>query len=123
MSVEEEVRAASAAWARALVGSDAPTVAGFMTDDWVYVAADGITSRADIVEWITTGRLVHHSMEVVGEARVAAAGDSVLVTARKASSGTWDGVEYTADEWISEVYVVVDGRWRCALSHKTPANA
>ena len=123
MGVEDEVRAVAAAWDEALVGNDAPMVARFMTDDWVYVGADGITSRADIIGWITTGRLTHRSMDVVGADRVAAVGDSVLVTARKASSGTWDGVEYAADEWISEVYVRVDGRWRCALSHKTPANA
>ena len=123
MGVEDEVRAVAAAWDEALVGNDAPMVARFMTDDWVYVGADGITSKADIIGWITTGRLTHRSMDVVGADRVAAVGDSVLVTARKASSGTWDGVEYAADEWISEVYVRVDGRWRCALSHKTPANA
>jgi uncharacterized protein (TIGR02246 family) len=123
MGVEDEVRAVAAAWAEALVGNDAPTIASFMTDDWVYVGADGITSKADIIDWITTGRLTHHSMDVVGADRVAAAGDSVLVTARKSSSGTWDGVEYTANEWISEVYVRVDGLWRCALSHKTPGNA
>ena len=123
MGVEDEVRAVAAAWDEALVGNDAPIVARFMTDDWVYVGADGITSKSDIIGWITTGRLTHRSMDVVGADRVAAVGDSVLVTARKASSGTWDGVEYAADEWISEVYVRVDGRWRCALSHKTPANA
>ena len=55
-----------------------------------------------------------------GEDRVARAADTVLVTARKTSSGRWDGVPYTADEWISEVYVRVDDSWRCALSHKTP---
>ena len=58
-------------------------------------------------------------MTVVGADRVVRAGDAVLVTARKASSGVWDGVPYTADEWISEVYVHMDRRWRCALSQKT----
>jgi uncharacterized protein (TIGR02246 family) len=123
MGVEDEVRAIAAAWDEALVRNDAPAIASFMSDDWVYVGANGITSKADIIDWISTGRLTHHSMDVVGTDRVAATGDSVLVTARKASSGTWDGAEYSADEWISEVYVRVDGRWRCALSHKTPASA
>jgi ketosteroid isomerase-like protein len=94
-------------------------VASFMTDDWVYIGPDGPTPKAELIGWIASGRLAHHSMTVVGEARVVRAGDTVLVTARKASSGRWNGEPYTADEWITEVYVRVDGSWRCALSHKT----
>jgi ketosteroid isomerase-like protein len=113
----------SAAWDAALIRNDAPLVAGFMTDDWVYVGPTGPTARADLVGWIASGRLAHHTMTVVGGVRVAAAADTVLLTARKASSGTWDGAPYTADEWISEVFVQSGGVWRCALSHKTAAEA
>ena len=93
-----------------------------MTDDWVYVGPDGAAPKADIIEWIASGRLAHHSMTVVGADRVIRAGDTVLVTARKRSTGRWEGVEYEADEWISEVYVSTDGRWLCALSQKTAAD-
>ena len=119
MTVEAEVRAVSAEWDDALVGNNAAQVGAFMTDDWVYVGPEGPTAKADLVDWIASGRLAHHSMTVVGEDRVVRAGDTVLVTARKASSGRWEGIPYTADEWITEVYVQVDGSWRCALSHKT----
>ena len=91
-----------------------------MTDDWVYVGPEGPVAKADLVGWIASGRLAHHSMTLVGEDRVAGARDTVLVTARKASSGRWDGIPYTADEWITEVYVQVSGVWQCVLSHKTP---
>jgi ketosteroid isomerase-like protein len=60
-------------------------------------------------------------MEIVGDARVVAYGDSAIVTARKQSTGAWNGVQYTADEWITEVFVRTDNRWLCALSHKCPA--
>jgi len=121
MTVEDEVRACSAVRDEALVGNDAALIAGYMTDDWVYIGPDGITPKADIIGWIASGRLAHHSMGAVGAERVArAGGDAVVVSARKASSGTWDGVAYTADEWISEVYVRVDGRWLCAFSQKSP---
>lgn len=121
MTVEDEVRACSAVRDEALVGNDAALIAGYMTDDWVYIGPDGITPKADIIGWIASGRLAHHSMGAVGTERVARAGeDAVVVSARKASSGTWDGVAYTADEWISEVYVRVDGRWLCAFSQKSP---
>jgi ketosteroid isomerase-like protein len=120
MTVEDEVRACVATRDKVLVGNDAAQIAAFMTDDWVYVGPDGPVPKADIIGWIATGRLRHDSMATVGADRVARAGEAVVVTARKASSGTWDGTPYTADEWISEVYVRTDGGWRCAFSQKTP---
>lgn len=123
MSVESEVLAVSAAWDAALVHNDAEAVAAFMADEWVYVGPTGPTGKADIVGWIAGGQLAHHTMETVGEARVAGHGESVVVTARKRSTGAWDGVAYAADEWISEVFVRSDGRWTCVLSHKCPAAA
>ena len=52
-----------------------------------------------------------------------AAGGTVTLTARKTSAGAWGGNPYTADEWITEVYVRTGNGWRCALSQKTPAAA
>jgi ketosteroid isomerase-like protein len=119
MTAEAEVRAVSMAWDEALVRNDASLVASFMTDDWVYVGPTGPTPKADIIGWIASGRLRHHRMTVVSADRIRRAGDTVLLTARKASSGAWDGVPYTADEWITEVYVRMNGSWRCTLSQKT----
>jgi ketosteroid isomerase-like protein len=119
VTIEDDVRAVSAAFDDALIRNDAPAIAAFMTDDWVYVGPGGATAKADIIDWIASGRLVHHTMTVVGPERVVRAGDTVLVTARKTSSGEWDGVAYTADEWISELYVPTDAGWRCAFSQKT----
>ena len=121
MTAEEKVRALSAAWDAALVRNDAPLVASFMTDDWVYVGPNGVTSKSDIIGWIASGRLVHHTMVVIGGERVLRAANTVLLTARKKSSGEWDGIPYEADEWISEVFVQVGENWRCALSQKTAA--
>lgn len=61
-------------------------------------------------------------MELVGTARVARYGDAIVVTARKASTGSWDGAPYSADEWISEVFVQRHDRWPCVLSHKAPVD-
>ena len=118
VQTETEILAASAAWDAALIDNDAGAVASFMADEWVFVSPSGITPKAALIEWIATGRLAHHAMEAIGPPRVAIHGDVVIVTARKASSGTWDGASYTADEWISEVFVRRDGRWTCVLSHK-----
>jgi ketosteroid isomerase-like protein len=119
MTAEAEARALSVAWDEALIRNDAPLVASFMTEDWVYVGPNGPVPKADIIGWIASGRLEHHSMTVVGADRVVCTGEAVVVTARKKSSGTWDGVPYRADEWITEVWGRTDGSWRCLLSHKT----
>ena len=117
--IEAEILAISDAWDTALVSNDAPAIAAFMADEWVFVAPGGMTPKADLIGWIATGRLVHLSMRLVGAPRVAVHGTLVILTARKASSGTWDGTAYTADEWITEVYVRDRTYWSCVLSHKS----
>lgn len=121
MTIEDEVCAVSAAFDAALISNNASEVASFMDDDWVYVNPEGITPKADIIDWIASDRLAHHSMQGLGTDRVVHAGGTVIVTSRKTSSGTWDGVPYIADEWVSEVYVRTDGHWRCMFSRKSPA--
>ncbi|TDU83109.1 uncharacterized protein DUF4440 [Kribbella voronezhensis] len=121
MTVDSEALAVSAAWDAALVRTDAEAIAGFMADDWAYIGSTGATPKADIIAWIASGKLAHHTMETIGAARVNVHGETAVITARKQSTGSWDGVSYAADEWISEVFVVQAGRWRCILSHKCPA--
>ena len=121
MSVEDDIRSISASWDQALTANDADAVASFMTDDWVYVAPNGVTPKADIISWIRSGRLRHHAMRTTGRERLAIHGSTAVLTARKTSSGTWDGQTYAADEWISEVYVRDGEQWLCMLSQKSPA--
>ena len=118
MTVEDEVRAVAAESDAVLIGNDADVIATYWTDDWVAVDAGGITPKSDIIGWIASGRLAHHSMTVVGGERIARVGDAVVLTARKASSGTWDGSPYTIEEWISQLYVRSEGRWLQAFCHK-----
>ena len=121
MTIEEQVRAVAAEWDRIVVGNDAEVVGSFMTDDWVYVSSTGAATKADITGWIADGRLAHHSMQVVGGERVARAGDAVVLTARKTSTGAWEGTPYSADEWISQVWVSTPAGWKCAFAHKCDA--
>jgi ketosteroid isomerase-like protein len=120
--VEAEVLAISVARDAVLVTNDAEAIAASMSDDWVYVGPTGPIPKTDIIGWIATGRLAHHEMRTVDGPRVAAHGDTVLVTARMASAGIWDGVAYTADEWITDVYSRTGGRWLCILSQKCPVD-
>ena len=44
-----------------------------------------------------------------------------VVTGRGQNTGTFNGQPIAADEWITDVYRKVDGRWLCVLTHLTPA--
>ncbi len=117
-TIEDEIRATANAWNRALIANDAEAIASFMTGDWVFVGPNGVTPKTELIGWIASGRLAHHSLETVGAERFAIHGDTVLVTGRGRSTGSWEGVAYATDDWTTDVFVRQDGRWLCALSHK-----
>jgi hypothetical protein len=119
MTAEDEVRAVAAAFDEVLIGNDATAVANFLTDGWAYVGPDGIVPKSDLIDWIASGKLAHHTMTTVGAERLAQVGDTFVFTARKASSGTWDGTPYTTEEWITDIYIHENGHWHCAFSQKT----
>ncbi|MDN3240529.1 nuclear transport factor 2 family protein [Glycomyces tritici] len=121
MSIETEVQAVAEAFSLALLANDAPRIADHLTDAWVYVGPDGMVAKADLIEWIASGRLAHLTMDAAGPERTVATRDALLVTCRRTSTGTWEGEPYAADEWITDLWVRNGDTWRCAFSQKTPA--
>ena len=121
MTTEDEIRETMRAFDQALLANDAPAVGSFMADDWIFVGPEGIATKADIVGHIAAGRLTHTAFEAIGAERIVIRGSIVLVTSRRRTAGTFDGVPYTTEEWLSEVYEKVDDRWVCVLSHKADA--
>jgi ketosteroid isomerase-like protein len=119
-TIEEEIRAFGAALDEALIANDAAAIAPFFGDEWIFIGPNGPTQKAHLVDWIATGKLAHHSMHSIGEPRIVVYGETVVASARRASTGLWEGVTYSADEWITEVYVRREGAWRCVISHKCP---
>lgn len=119
-TIEAEIRAFGAALDEALIANDATAIATFFGDEWIYIGPDGPTPKAHLIDWIASGRLAHHSMRSIGEPRIVVYGETVVASARRASTGSWEGVAYSADEWIIEVYVRRDGAWRCVVSQKCP---
>ena len=71
---------------------------------------------------IESGELSHDTMtKDVGRMRVY--GDVAVVTARGRNTGHFRGQRISADEWVTDVYRKVDGRWLCVLTHLTPVAA
>jgi uncharacterized protein (TIGR02246 family) len=108
---------------RAMVSNDIARIASCMADDWVLVTPEaGPVSRTGVMQAIENGMLSHDSM-TKDVKRVKVYGDIAVVTARGQNTGLFKGQPIAADEWITDVYRKVDGRWLCVLTHLTPAAA
>jgi uncharacterized protein (TIGR02246 family) len=106
---------------RALVSNDVARIAACVSDDWVLVTPEaGLISRTGILQAIENGVLSHDSM-TKDVKRVRVYGDIAVVTGRGQNTGAFKGQPISADEWITDVYRKVDGRWLCVLTHLTPA--
>jgi ketosteroid isomerase-like protein len=105
----------------AMVSNDVARIAECISDDWVLVTPEkGPIGREAILQVIGSGVLAHDSMskQVV---RAKVYGDVAIVTGRGRNTGTFRGEPISADEWITDIYCFAQGRWRCVLTHLTPA--
>ena len=119
--VESVVVAIADEWAKAIVSNDAARIASFMADDWVMVAESGVSTKEQFLSYVKSGALTHSAMDRVGEARVRVHGDAAVFTARVTNTAHYDGRQFDADEWTTDVFVCQDGRWLCVLSQITAA--
>lgn len=105
----------------AMVSNDTGRITDCITPDWVLVTPEsGPITAAAILGAIASGVLSHDRM-VKRTHHMHLMGDVATVTARGQNSGTFRGAPIAADEWITDVYRRVEGRWRCVLTHLTPA--
>lgn len=106
----------------AMVSNDLARISACISDDWVLVTPEkGPIGREAILHVIGSGMLTHDSMtKQVLRAKVY--GDVAVVTGRGRNTGTFRGEPICADEWITDVYRLSEGHWRCVLTHLTPAD-
>ena len=103
----------------AIVKNDAEAIGRFVTDDWIIINADGgIIDRERFLGVITSGALTHEMMEP-DDIRVRVYGDSAVVTALTRTKGKFMEQEFSTEERTTDVFVKLDGRWRCVLSQLT----
>lgn len=121
MDDRSEVVELALAWAEAIVSNDATAIGEFMTDDWVIVGQDGPTGKAGFLAMVRSGDLIHDMMRTVSEPRVEFYGATAVYTARVVNSGHFSGQPFSADEWTTDVFVRSGAKWKCVLSHVTPA--
>lgn len=105
----------------AMVSNDVARIDACISDDWVLVTPEvGPVSREGMLAAIGSGTL-SHDMMVKQLVRTKVYGDIAVVTGRGQNTGMFRGEPIAADEWITDIYRRIDGRWRCVLTHLTPA--
>ncbi len=121
-TIEDDVVAAEKALTDAIIADDAAGIAGCVTEDWVIVSATGVSNGTTLIDLVASGRLTHAAMELVGPVRVRALSQTTAVlTTRITNTASYEGRQFDADEWTTDVFVERDGRWLCALTHYTSA--
>ena len=105
---------------RAMISNDVLRISACVADDWVLVTPEsGVVPRSRILHAIESGALTHDTMtKDVGRVRVY--GDVAVVTARGRNTGHFRGQPISADEWVTDVYRKVEGRWLCVLTQLPP---
>jgi ketosteroid isomerase-like protein len=111
------------AFNQAMISNDVSRIGACITDDWVLVTPEaGVVTRAHILHVIESGVLSHDTM-TKDVARVKVYDNIAVVTGRGRNTGCFKGNRISADEWITDVYQKVEGRWLCVLTHLTPVDS
>ena len=106
-------------FAKAIVSNDADAVARFVSDDWIIIDPDGgVIDKGRFLAVMRSGALTHEAMEST-DVRLRAYGDTAVVTAVTSTKGRFMGQEFTSRERATDVFVKLDGRWQCVLTHLT----
>lgn len=120
--VKEELLKLGSEWAEAMVANDADQIGSFMADEWVIVSERGVSSKDHFLNFVRSGALTHSSFEMVGDARIKVYGETAVLTVRVINTAHFGGQQFDADEWTTDVFVKLDGKWLCVLSHITPVD-
>ena len=104
---------------QAIVENNAEAIERFIADDWIIVDADGkIIEKDEFLAVIRSGVLTHDTMRL-DDPRVRIYGETGVVTGRAISAGKYMGAEFTTLERSTDVFVRIDGQWRCVLTQLT----
>jgi ketosteroid isomerase-like protein len=117
--MEEELVKVEKEFTEAIVKNDPEAIGRFVTEDWIIINADGgIIDKERFLEVIKSGALTHEMMES-GDMRVRVYGNSAVVSALTRTKGKFMGQEFTTHERSTDVFVKLDGQWRCVLTQLT----
>jgi ketosteroid isomerase-like protein len=119
MNDEQALKKIGREWDAAIAKNDVDPIGKVMSDDWVIVGSDGITTKESFLQSIRVGDLVHAQMNFE-DVHVKIQGDTGVVVSRGTSAGTYKGQPFSFHEWSTSTYVRDAGTWRCILTMLTP---
>lgn len=106
-----------------MLANDPDAIGWFMADEWTIVGPDGrVSGKAAFLELVRTGRLTHDVMES-RDLTVRLYGETALVLGTGVSGGLYDGQAFHLTERQSNVFVKLNGRWQCVLTHLSMLSA
>lgn len=115
----EELLKLEEAFAEAIVKNDLEGIGRLVADDWIIIDPKGeIVDRTHFFEVIKSGALTHNTMQSE-DFRVRVYGDAAVVTGVTRTKGKFMGQEFSTQERATDVFVRLDGRWQCVLTHLT----
>jgi hypothetical protein len=115
---EEKLIQFGISWDQAILSNDVSEISPFMSDDWVNVGSNGITTKETFLASIKSGSLTHHTM-TTELPRAKIYNDTGIVTSRGISAGTWNGTPFELHEWQTSVYIRKVETWQCVLTMLT----
>ena len=114
--IEEELLKLEEQFGAAIVKNDPEEILRFVTEDWIIINSDGgIIDKERFLGVIKSGALTHEMMES-SDIRVRVYGDSAVLTALTRTKGKFSGQDFSTHERATDVFVKLDGQWRCVLS-------
>ena len=117
--MQDEILKLEKGFTQAILKNDAEAIGRFLADDWIIIDPDGgIVDKVRFLGVVKSGALIHERMDSE-EIRVRVYGDSAVVTALTATKGNFMGHDFTNEERATDVFVKINGRWQCVVSHLT----
>ena len=108
---------------KAIIKNDSQEIEQFLGDDWIIVDPDGhIIDKAKFLEIIKSGTLTHDAMNLETP-RIRLYNNTAVITGLASSSGKYLGQQFTTLERSTDLFVKIEGRWRCVLTHLTSIHA
>ena len=120
ISDEQELISFTNQWDKAMTGNDAVEIGKFMSEDWVLIGSDGITTKASFLESVNSGVLTHSRMDA-DEMKVTMYENTGIIVALGTSAGTYLGEKFSLYEWSTSIFRKVNEKWLCVLTMLTPA--
>lgn len=117
--MEKELLNLEKQFAAAIVKNDPEAIGQFVINEWIIINADGrIIDKERFLGVIRSGALTHEMMES-DDIRVRVYGDNAVVSAITRTKGKFMGQEFSNEERATDVFVRLEGQWRCVLTQLT----